>query len=282
MTVNDDTRLAFLGEVFDLRGRSALVTGAGSGIGQAIATALARAGASVAFADINLQQVTAVTDALAAEGLTVTPVVVDVGEKEQIAAALDQAEAAHGPIDVVFANAGISGGKGPLYGGRIEDVPSEIWDAALRVNLNGVFHTMQAAAGRMRGRGGRIIATASIAGMRGDTMVGYAYAASKAAVINLVRQAALDLADDAVLVNAILPGPFTTSIGAPAGSPQKIAMDKQFAETVPLGRVASTDEMRGIALFLASPASSFVTGETFAIDGGSLAGRFEPLSSTPA
>jgi len=164
-----------------------------------------------------------------------------------------------------------------MYGGHIEDVTSEVWDGALRVNLNGVFFTMQEAASRMRSRGGRIVVTASIAGERGDTMVGYPYAASKAAVINLVRQAALDLAEDAVLVNAILPGPFATSIGAPVDSPQKAAMNAQFAQTVPLGRVANTDEMRGIALFLASPASSFVTGTTFAIDGGSLAGRFEAL-----
>jgi NAD(P)-dependent dehydrogenase (short-subunit alcohol dehydrogenase family) len=274
---SNDNRLAFVGDIFDLRGRSAFVTGAGSGIGLAIATALARAGAAVVFGDVNEAQVTAAITPLRAEGLAVSVAVVDVGDKEQIAAALDLAEKTNGPIDIVFANAGISGGKGPMYGGHIEDVPGDLWNAALRVNLNGVFFTMQEAAGRMRGRGGRIVVTASIAGERGDTMVGYPYAASKAAVINLVRQAALDLALDNVLVNAILPGPFHTSIGAPADSPQKAAMNVQFAATVPLNRVADTDEMRGIALFLASGASSFVTGTTFAIDGGSLAGRFEAL-----
>ena len=104
-------------------------------------------------------------------------------------------------------------------------------------------------------------------------MIGYPYVAAKAAVINLVRQAALDLADDGVLVNALLPGPFQTNI-ATRDSAEKAVINKEFASTVPLGRVATTDELRGIALFLASPASSFVTGATFTIDGGSLAGRF--------
>lgn len=278
MSIDNSDRTAFLGEVFDLRGRTALVTGAGSGIGESIATALARSGAAVACADVNLEAVQSLCARLRADGLAAVPLVVDVGDRTQVEAVLQDAEAAHGPIDIVFANAGISGGRGPMYGGRIEDVPPAVWDAALRVNLAGVFFTMQAAAARMRGRGGRIIVTASIAGMRGDTMVGYAYAASKAAVINLVRQAALDLARDDVLVNAILPGPFATSIGSPAGSPAKIAMNGQFARTVPLGRVAHTNEMQGLAIFLASPASSFVTGQAIAVDGGSLAGRFEDVS----
>lgn len=271
----EQDRLEFLGSVFDLRGRSALVTGAGSGLGAAMAAALARAGAGVVLADVDEAATTSECAALRAEGLAVEAAVVDVGDRAQIEAGLDLAERAHGAVDIVFANAGISGGRGPRYGGRIEDVPDATWENALRVNLHGVFFTLQATARRMRGRGGRIVVTASLAGVRGDTMVGYPYVASKAAVVNLVRQAALDLADDNVLVNAILPGPFAgTNIGAPADSPEKALLNKDFATTVPLGRVADVDEMRGLALFLASPASSFVTGTAFAIDGGSLAGQF--------
>jgi NAD(P)-dependent dehydrogenase (short-subunit alcohol dehydrogenase family) len=266
-------RLSFLGSVFDLRGASALVTGAGSGIGAAIAAALARAGARVVLADVDLAAATDGCERLRAAGATAEPARVDVGDREQVSAGLDLAERTHGPVDVVFANAGISGGRGPLYGGRIEDVTAQQWDATLRVNLTGVFHTVAETARRMRGRGGRIVVTASIAGLRGDTMVGYPYVASKAAVINLVRQAALDLADDGVLVNAIVPGPFRTNIGT-RDTAVKAVMDKEFATTVPLGRVADTDEMRGVALFLASPAASFVTGTTFTVDGGSLAGRY--------
>lgn len=273
-TAAEQARLAFLGSVFDLRGRSALVTGAGSGLGAAMAEALARAGAGVLLADVNPATAGAASARLRAEGLAVAHASVDVAEPEQIAAGLDEAERVHGPVDIVFANAGVSSGRGPRYeGGRIEDVRPEVWERTLRVNLGGVFHTLQAAARRMRGRGGRIVVTSSIAGAQAETMVGYPYVAAKAAVTNMVRQAALDLAPDNVLVNAILPGPFKTSIGAPAGSPQREALNADFASTVPLGRVAETSEMRGLALFLASPASSFVTGAAFVIDGGSLAGR---------
>ncbi len=270
MPPSDQQRLEFLGSIFDLRGRTALVTGAGSGIGATIAGALASAGASVVVADLDFAAAKTVADKVGA-----VPAEVDVADVEQLAAAFDLAPA---PVDIVFANAGISGGRGPDGGQSLGDVPIDVWDRALRTNLTGAFNTMQEAARRMRsrGEGGRIVVTSSIAGMRGDPMVGYPYAASKAAVVNLVRQAAIDLGAENILVNAILPGPFGgTNIGAPAESPGKIALMKKFATTVPLGRVADLDEMRGLALFLASPASSFVTGTTFAIDGGSLAGRFD-------
>lgn len=261
--------------LFDVRGRVVAVTGGASGIGLAIARILGAAGATVTIVDRAETGLEAAATELATEDVPVGTAVADVADRAALSAALDGVVARCGPLDVVFANAGMSGGAGVEFGGsRIEDVDPQLWDRALAVNLTGVFTTMQCAARSMRGRGGRIVITASIAGLRGDPMVGYPYSASKAAVLNLVRQAALELAAENVLVNAIVPGPFATNIGAPRTDPRKADMEAAFASTVPLGRVAATSEMQGLALYLAAPASGFVTGASFVIDGGSLAGRF--------
>jgi NAD(P)-dependent dehydrogenase (short-subunit alcohol dehydrogenase family) len=119
-------------------------------------------------------------------------------------------------------------------------------------------------------RYGRIIVVASIAGLKSEALVGYAYAATKAAVINLVRHAALDLARDNVLVTGIAPGPFRTNIAG--GRINEPEVEAAFAAMVPLGRIAEVDEIKGLALLLASPASSFITGVTIPIDGGATAG----------
>jgi NAD(P)-dependent dehydrogenase (short-subunit alcohol dehydrogenase family) len=265
----------YLTGLFGLTGVNAVVTGAGSGIGQGIATALARAGADVVIGDVDMAAAAAVAEELVAAGLSAHAVQVDVADRASVEGLFTRAERLTGPVGAVFANAGISGGLGHELGGRIEDLDRDLWQRVLAVNLDGALNTVQAAAGRMRGSGGRIAVTASIAGTRGDGMVGYPYVTSKAAVINLVRQAALDLAGDDILVNAILPGPFRTSIGAPVGSPRRLEMDARFARTIPLKRLADIDEIAGLAVFLASPASSFVTGAAIAIDGGSIAGRFD-------
>ena len=120
-------------------------------------------------------------------------------------------------------------------------------------------------------RSGRIIVTSSIGGIRAEPMVGYAYAATKAAVSNLVRQAALELAPYNVLINAIAPGPFLTNIGG-GRLHREPETAQSFAEMVPLGRLARPDELKGLALLLASPASSFITGAVIPIDGGVTAG----------
>jgi NAD(P)-dependent dehydrogenase (short-subunit alcohol dehydrogenase family) len=119
-------------------------------------------------------------------------------------------------------------------------------------------------------RYGRIVVTASIAGLRAETLVGYAYSATKAAVINFVRHAAIELAPFSVTVNAIAPGPFVTNIAG--GRMRDPAVRERFARTLPMQRVAEPDEIKGLALLLASPASSFITGTTIPIDGGATAG----------
>jgi NAD(P)-dependent dehydrogenase (short-subunit alcohol dehydrogenase family) len=261
-----------LAELFDVGGRSVIVTGAASGLGLAIAEVMAECGAVVTLADVDAAGMERAVDRLHARGLRVRSRVVDVADPEGVRALIRGTVAELGRLDVAFVNAGISAGRGPrVPEGRIERVDLETWHRVVAVNLTGVFVTMQAAAEAMRGRGGgRIIVTASVAGLRGDPPVGYAYVATKAAVINLVRQAALDLARDGILVNAIAPGPFLTNIAGGRVRDPEVA--REFAREVPLGRIADPAEIRGPALFLASPASSFVTGTVLAVDGGESAG----------
>jgi len=140
----------------------------------------------------------------------------------------------------------------------------------LAVNLGGVFATVQAAAGVMSPRRrGSIIAVVSVAGLKAEPMVGYAYAASKAAVVNLVRQAAAELAPLGVRVNGIAPGPIRTNIGG--GRIRDPQAEAGFRAAVPMGRIGDPEEIKGLALLLASDASSFITGVTIPLDGGIMA-----------
>jgi NAD(P)-dependent dehydrogenase (short-subunit alcohol dehydrogenase family) len=126
-----------------------------------------------------------------------------------------------------------------------------------------------ASAHMMKQRSGRIIVTASIAGMRGERMCGYAYAATKSAVINLVRQSSIELSSYGVTINAIAPGPFLTDIGNGRLHDPEVAAG--FVSDVPMGRLGQPDEIKGLALLLASPASSYITGAVIPIDGGATA-----------
>ena len=257
------------GALFDVRGRVTLVTGAASGLGLAMAEVMAENGAVVAMLDIDRSALDTAVTRLAQAGHAVEAIALDVGETASLRAAIQAIAEKHGRLDVVFANAGISAGPG--FGrpeGEISAVDMGRWQQVLQVNLTSVFVTLQAAAERMKAqRSGRIIVTSSIGGIRAERMVGYAYAATKAAVNNLVRQAALELAPYNVLINAIAPGPFWTNIGGGRlhREPETV---QEFAEMVPLGRLARPDELKGLALLLASPASSFITGAVIPIDGG--------------
>ena len=152
----------------------------------------------------------------------------------------------------------------------MQNVELDNWHRVLDINLSGVMLTMRAAARVMKPlKRGRIIVTASIAGLRAEALSGYAYVASKAAVINLVRQAAVELAPHGVLVNAIAPGPFATEIN---GGRLKLPESAERMRTyIPLGRVAAPDEIKGVALLLASSASSYITGAVIPVDGGASA-----------
>jgi NAD(P)-dependent dehydrogenase (short-subunit alcohol dehydrogenase family) len=259
--------------LFDVRGHVTVVTGAASGLGLAMAEVMAENGAIVAMLDIDTVGLDAAVARLAGAGRTVEAIALDVGQAVPLRAAINATAQKHGRLDVVFANAGISAGPSfQLPEGEIDAVGMGRWQQVLQVNLTSVFVTLQAAAERMKAqRSGRIIVTSSIGGIRAERMVGYAYAATKAAVNNLVRQAALELAPYNVLINAIAPGPFLTNIagGRLHREPETV---QRFAALVPLGRIARPDELKGLALLLASPASSFITGAVIPIDGGATAG----------
>jgi NAD(P)-dependent dehydrogenase (short-subunit alcohol dehydrogenase family) len=171
---------------------------------------------------------------------------------------------------VVVANAGISGGASYRAGGELATYPDDEWDQVVATNLTGTFETVREAARQLE-PGGRILVTSSTAGLRTDPMVSYGYVATKAAVLNFVRQVSLELAPRGIRVNAIAPGPIKgTRIG---DGKVEIAPDleREWEATIPMGRMGGVDEIGGPMLFLISSASSFITGATLTIDGGAAA-----------
>jgi len=258
--------------LFDVQGVRALVTGAASGIGQAFAEVLADSGARVTLADIDEERLAHVTAELTGRGGDVRSAVADVSDPDAVSAAFEGAVDAHGGLDVVFANAGIAAVPGfgaPGGGQELHTVADDVYGRVLAINQHGVLYTMRAAAAVMKPqRSGRIIVTASTAGLASEPLVCYGYAASKAAVIGLARHAALELAAYGVNVNVIAPGPFKTRIGGGVDAEG----ERIWSALVPLGRMGDTDELKGLALLLASPAGSFITGAVIPIDGGQLLG----------
>jgi NAD(P)-dependent dehydrogenase (short-subunit alcohol dehydrogenase family) len=249
-----------LSDRFDVRGLRTVVTGAASGLGLAIAEAMAEGGAQVTLVDVD-------ADGLSEAGARLGDVrtaVADVADS----AAVEGLFAEQDGVDVVFANAGVSREAGVLdERGGLANLDDDTWRTVLGINLDGVLFTMREAARRMKAQGsGRIVVTASTAGIGTDPFVGYSYSATKAAVIMLVRQAAFELARHGVHVNAIAPGPFRTNIGG--GAPP--IPDEAWESIVALGRLAEPEELKGVALLLASPASSFMTGAVIPVDGGQL------------
>jgi NAD(P)-dependent dehydrogenase (short-subunit alcohol dehydrogenase family) len=271
---NGDSAAEVLGRLFDVHGVRTVVTGAASGLGFAMAEVLADCGARVTLADVDATLLDEATGSLRARGTDARSFVVDVSDAEQVRALVDGAVAAYGGIDIVFANAGIAATPGfAVEGGQqLDTIESEVWDRVLGVNLNGVLYTMRSAAAVMKRQGsGRIVVTSSIAGLRPEPVVCYGYIASKAAVVNVVRQAALELAPHGVLVNAICPGPFRgTRIGGGATLDPDPETEKRWTSMIPLGRFGTLEEFKGLVLYLSSPASSFVTGAAHVIDGGAL------------
>jgi NAD(P)-dependent dehydrogenase (short-subunit alcohol dehydrogenase family) len=260
--------LSVAAELFDVEGARTVVTGAASGLGLALAEVMADCGARVTLADRDSARLEQVTGGLTDRGRDVRSVALDVSDSDQVERLFADVAAEQGGVDVAFANAGISLEPGVLdSSGGLAAFDRELWDTVLGVNLNGVIFTMRAAAERMKSqRSGRIVVTASTAGFGTDPMVGYSYSATKAAVIVIVRQAALELAPHGVHVNAIAPGPFRTRIGGDAAP----IPPEAWEEIVALGRMADPDELKGVALLLASGASSFITGAIVPVDGGQL------------
>jgi len=189
-----------------------------------------------------------------------------------VQAVVDGVVEAEGRLDVVFANAGIGAVPGYAFEGgqTLDAIRSEDLERVLAVNLHGMLHTIGSAAGVMKAqRSGRIVVTSSIAGVQPEPYVCYGYISSKAAIVNIVRHAALELAPYGITVNAIAPGPVKgTRIGGGATLEPTEDAEAAWARMIPVGRMGTPSELKGVALLLGSKASSFLTGQTLVIDGG--------------
>ena len=249
---------------FDLAGRVALVTGASSGIGREIAFALAEAGAAVVLAARREQTLVAVAREIERLGARAAAIAVDLADRSQLRAAAARGAASFGAPDILVNAAGINVRK-PMLEMRDDD-----WDAVVRVNLDAPFFLTQALAPAMIAKGwGRVLNIASLQSQRAFPNCA-AYGASKGGIAQLTRAQACELSMHGVNVNAIAPGFFPTELTAPvvqdAGRWQRMA-DSTFA-----GRNGALADLRGIAVFLASRASDYVTGQTIFVDGGFSAG----------
>jgi NAD(P)-dependent dehydrogenase (short-subunit alcohol dehydrogenase family) len=245
---------------FSLEGRTAFVTGASRGIGRSIALALGRAGAAVACAARTLDQIESAAAEIEAAGGRACAIQLDVTRGAQITAAVRDAEAALGPVDILVNNAGITLDKPSV------EVTDEDWDAVLTTNLASMFRCCRAVAPGMIERGrGKIINIGSMYGKLGVSHYA-AYCASKAAADGLTRSLAAEWARHGIQVNCLAPGYMNTDIPRAAMADPKTR--ERFLSKVPARRLGEPEEVAALAVYLASPASDFMTGQTVYLDGG--------------
>ena len=263
---------------FDVAGFGVIVTGGASGLGLAYGEVLAYHGARVTLIDVDAGAVGAQAARLRDEGLDVRAAIADVTDHAALDRAIDAAAAEYGGLDVAFANAGIdpgvgfvgawAGGQRPRVDeGALERYTDERWNRVIDINLNGIFATARAAVRHMRPRGfGRIIVTTSLAATKVEPAIGSAYMTAKAGARHLMHSLALELASDGIMVNAIAPGFFVTNIGG--GHAHNPDVQATIARDIPMHRVGQPDDIKALALFFASPASEYITGQEIVIDGG--------------
>ena len=267
-----------IADLFKVDNYGVVVTGGASGLGLGFAEALASNGARVTILDIDAQGTEDETRRLCDAGLDIRGQVVDVTDHAALDAAMDEAAVTYGRLDVVFANAGVDPGVGfvgdwagserpRVPEGALENYTDERWNRLIDINLNGIFATVRAAVRHMKPqKSGHIIVTSSLAASRVEPVIGSAYMASKAGVVMFMRTVALEVAAYNITVNAIAPGFIVTNIGG--GHAHNPEEQKAVAKEIPMHRVGFPDDLYGLALFLASPASDYITGQEIIIDGG--------------
>jgi len=246
-----------------LQDKSVIITGAGSGIGRAASLLFAEEGAKLIAVDC-AESVNGTVEEIKKAGGAAQAVMADAGSERDVAAFVDTAIKAHGRLDVIWANAGVSGGLMP-----IADQTVEHWQEVLRVNLIGAFLAVKYAMAHMtKQQSGSIICTASVAGLKAGAS-GHPYAASKAGIISLVQTAAFSLYGTGVRINAICPGLIETGMTRPLFALAKMrgTADK-IGQLNPLRRAGQPHEIATMGLFLASDDASYVNGQAFPVDGG--------------
>ncbi len=256
----DERSVAALTSLFGLAGKVAVVTGGSSGLGRAIAQGLASVGVRVVVTGTNAERCEMVATEIREAGGDALPLIADVADPTQVQRLVETAAARWGRLDILIANAGI------VQNGAVLDMTPEEWRHVQDVDLNGVFYCCQAAGRVMTGQGsGSIITVASLSGMFGHKHE-VAYAAAKGGVVQLTRGLAVEWADRGVRVNAIAPTWIYTEmtktlLDDPAYYRRSIAQ-------IPLGRVGRGEDIAGVAIFLASDAARFITGQILCVDGG--------------
>lgn len=251
-------------QLFDLAGRTALVTGGGRGIGRHLALGLAEAGADVAVASRKLENCEAIAAEIRALGRRAFAFRADVGRAEDCAALAADVVREVGRLHILVNNAGVSWGAPTL------EYPLEGWDKVFAVNVRGLWLLSQHVARHMRDAGGgSIVHVSSISGLRGadeEAMPAIAYNASKGALFTLTQDMAVKLARHRIRVNAIAPGPFDTDMMTWIHSDER--RRQNLVRQVPQRRFGGEDDVKGAVVFLASDAAAFVTGHTLVVDGG--------------
>lgn len=256
-------------ESLRLDGRRIIVTGAGRGLGRQMALHLADAGADVVCAARTPEQIESVAEEIRSRGRRALVIPTDVTDSQQVDALAEQTIAEWGGFEVFIANAG---GGGASAGKRVNQISDADWRDTIDTNLSSAFYCARAAAVHFHERGGKIITVASGTALRGDARL-IVYGAAKAGVITLTQGLATQLARYDIRVNCIVPG---FVLQRTLEQPEEIETARQQGARIPAGRVGEAWELGPLAVYLASDASAYVTGEAFVIDGGGLAGGLAP------